>query len=290
MKRLVTILLVAVLMLSLAACSGSTTPNENTTTPPSGGNSTTPEATPAPTIWGMIAETDDFGDATGKEVIIGEFAGSFSNTATSDSNLTVYIFCYLLPNGNGAFSIRLLEYNRTKATFTSSDASSLTIRTRVDGNDNEHSLIGQAPNSDLMIDTLSGILFFQSLYDEKEVSCIVDIASSRYSFTIDGMGFAELFDEMVSNNIANNTTTLTGEVISINSPINGICQIKVEKSDNGNVKIGDAVYIRLFDSIDSSIIKAINVGDTITVNGVMSGDMQSPELIEHISSNLSNLD
>ena len=59
MKRIITILLAAVLMLSLAACSGNTTPSVNTTTPPSGDDSTTPSSTPTPDITPQESETQE---------------------------------------------------------------------------------------------------------------------------------------------------------------------------------------------------------------------------------------
>ena len=71
--------------------------------------------------WGKVAVVDDFGDATGQSVISTVVSGTFSNTATTGSDLlvTAYInfdefdYCYDL-------SFKLLEYKDTPATAAGS--------------------------------------------------------------------------------------------------------------------------------------------------------------------------
>ena len=65
--------------------------------------------------WLVGNYVDDFGDPTGETYIYTVSTGTFSNTATSGSDLTVGI--YYQPD---AFKIRLLEYNNTKAIYYSS--------------------------------------------------------------------------------------------------------------------------------------------------------------------------
>ena len=79
--------------------------------------------------WGKVAVVDDFGDATGQSVISTVVSGTFSNTATTGSDLlvTAYInfdefdYCYDL-------SFKLLEYKDTPATYFSSDSKELKIK------------------------------------------------------------------------------------------------------------------------------------------------------------------
>lgn len=57
-------------------------------------------------VWAVREFTDEFGDPTGEKYVVGgPFIGTFSNTATTDSKLEAYVFCY----DNSVF-IRLLEY------------------------------------------------------------------------------------------------------------------------------------------------------------------------------------
>ena len=69
--------------------------------------------------WEIGYYVDDFGDKTNDSYVIGTFTGTFSNSATSGSRLTVYV--YLDPVYPSITQIRLLEYGSSKATFLSSE-------------------------------------------------------------------------------------------------------------------------------------------------------------------------
>ena len=79
--------------------------------------------------WENTEVVDEFGDATGESAIRTVVSGTFSNTATTGSDLLViaYInfnefdYCYDL-------SFQLLEYNDTPATYFSSDSKELKIK------------------------------------------------------------------------------------------------------------------------------------------------------------------
>lgn len=301
MKKIITVLMAAALMLSLVACGGGNGGNTNT---PSGGNDTpttqgaTEISTPEPnetknTAWAIGDGKDDFGDLTGDKFIAGMVFGSFSNTATNNSELSVGIVCYLLPNGNPSFLIRLQEYGDLAATYLASD--DIILKTRIDGNDNEYILIGQPPNGLLMINPMedTSIEFFNALYDGKEISCIIDIGSSKYRFTIDGTDFAKLYDELQElhqlaeaakaaeeakaleeanalKEVELAEGTITGKVTQLlaSSDDHGegisvwIFESSVDIIDTSGVTVVAAVFFG-----DDAELEEINIGDIVTISG-----------------------
>ena len=160
--------------------------------PPGGGSveTTAPAATGKPSSWELSYTVDNFGDKTDEAVMRGSFTGTFRNTATNGSNLTVYLFVNRLTNGSVIY-IRLLEYGNHNATYSSRDE--MKMQVKVDDAVMDLYTIGSPPNSDLYLngDALTGYL-----YEGKEIACVIDIGDSRYNFTIDGNGFAELYDEL----------------------------------------------------------------------------------------------
>ena len=70
--------------------------------------------------WIIQQETDEFGDEIkdGASLIINQFEGTFSNTATNDSELDVIITCDL---NNKTLYFDLKEYKDTNATYLSTD-------------------------------------------------------------------------------------------------------------------------------------------------------------------------
>ena len=105
--------------------------------------------------WGKVAVVDDFGDATGQSVISTVVSGTFSNTATTGSDLlvTAYInfdefdYCYDL-------SFKLLEYKDTPATYFSSDSKELKIKVGSINTVYEYGLLGEEPNGNVYVSLL----------------------------------------------------------------------------------------------------------------------------------------
>lgn len=79
-----------------------------------------------PSNWEIGFYVDDFGDKTNDSYIIGTFEGEFSNSATTGSELTVYV--YFDKSYKSVTTIRLLEYGSHKATFLSSET--ITLKTK----------------------------------------------------------------------------------------------------------------------------------------------------------------
>ena len=162
-------------------------------TPGAGGSTETaaPAIAGKPTSWEISYAVDDFGDKTDEAVLRGSFTGTFRNTATSSSNLDVYLFVNKLTSGGSMIYIRLMEYGNHKATYSSRDE--MKMQVKVDDAVMEFFVFGSPPNSDLY---LNGDAVTGYLYEGKEIACVIDIGNSRYNFTIDGNGFAELYDEL----------------------------------------------------------------------------------------------
>ena len=217
MKKLLALMLAAALALSLVACGGvggtgdTNTPsggNEDTTstnTPSGGEDSTTApqvdtSGTPDETSnWYLIDEEDDFGDKTGKKVLLRVFTGRFRNTATIDSELKVAVGCHIetliTGKGTGTFYINLFEYGDNRVTFTSSEAENMSLRMKIDNTEQEYALICYPPYSSFFFESDDGATAFgNALCNGDVIKCVMDIGSSRYNFDIDGTGFYEKYN------------------------------------------------------------------------------------------------
>jgi hypothetical protein len=164
-----------------------------------------PTQTETPSTWQIVHTVDDFGDETDEVCLQQTFSGKFSNTATSNSDLKVVVYYdfYVEDKGSttGGFTMafRLLEYNDHKATYSNSDK--IVLKVKIDDVVSEYKLIGVVPNGDLFIAekqfdksgmyeapfALAKILSS----NKSDISCVINIGSSKYSFTMNGNGFAE---------------------------------------------------------------------------------------------------
>lgn len=160
--------------------------------------------------WQIAYYVDDFGDPTDDFYLQGTFTGTFSNTATSSSELKVIVFCDYDVTGRDYYdgkaydttsgyslAFRLLEYNDHNATYSSSDK--MTLKVKIADVVSEHELVGIPPNGDLYAmdgssRPLAGIV---SVLESNisDVSCVINVGGSKYSFKMDGTGFKELSDK-----------------------------------------------------------------------------------------------
>lgn len=90
MKKAIFLLLVLVMCLSLCACGSGTDIQQNMDTPSAGGSAQV-QGDKDSEVWSLEFSTDDFGDVTEDSVpFLANIAqGSFSNSATGGSDLTV---------------------------------------------------------------------------------------------------------------------------------------------------------------------------------------------------------
>lgn len=128
MKKIFVVLLALLLCLTAVACSKEK---------PSDDKKTETNTPAKESHWSSEYYTDDFGDSTSKSYIRGVFEGTFSNSATSGSDLTACLF--LDRNLTGAtgdldmFRIRLLEYGHSKVSFTGCDYMDVDIKVKING-------------------------------------------------------------------------------------------------------------------------------------------------------------
>lgn len=200
MKKVISLILALVMCLSLCACDRKNDTPETTLAPTAEATEETQAVENIPN-WVLDNVVDDFGDATGEQVIKGVFTGTFSNTATSNSDLTVLVFYDF---DDDVFYFRLLEYTDRKATYLSGDT--ITFKTKlVNGSSNditEYTLKGNGPNGDLILTNSSkgnktyntSLTLRTGLYYGGDLKCVIEIGSSKYSFTIYSDGFGEMFD------------------------------------------------------------------------------------------------
>ena len=174
--------------------------------------------------WENTEVVDEFGDATGESAIRSVVSGTFSNTATAESDLTVVEFITMgvpayssdfisdnatlisntLTYPTSAYNVqfRLLEYDKTPATHLKSD--NMILKTKVGEDVEEYILIGNEDNSDLLVNPVimgktgferNGELLLKDLYEGNDVRCIVEIGSSKYKFTLEAENFQKIIDE-----------------------------------------------------------------------------------------------
>ena len=174
--------------------------------------------------WENTEVVDEFGDATGESAIRSVVSGTFSNTATAESDLTVVTFITMgvpayssdfisdnatlisntLTYPTSAYNVqfRLLEYDKTPATHLKSD--NMILKTKVGEDVEEYILIGNEDNSELLVNPVimgktgferNGELLLKDLYEGNDVRCIVEIGSSKYKFTLEAGNFQKIIDE-----------------------------------------------------------------------------------------------
>lgn len=171
--------------------------------------------------WKVDYTVDQFGDKTDNGYVIGTFSGKFSNTATSGSDLTVFVYYFPFSH---SFAFRLAEYGNHIATYSKNDLINLSIK--IGGEVYSVECYGMAPNGDAYFgstnayedSTLRSIngsnrsavydLFLSTLLDHTEtISCSIVIGdideivlhsggASKYTFEIDGNGFSEQLDSL----------------------------------------------------------------------------------------------
>ena len=176
MKRMTSFILVLCLLVPLGVCSAFA--NSSTTG-----------------SWEIDHYVDDFGDPTDSVYIRGVFTGVFSDTETAGSFLTAIVF---FDPESAVFSFRLLELGNKKAAYSSDEEDAIGFKFKVSSDDiYEGTLTGIAPNEDLFLtgsDNLSTVLEV-ALQSNEEIRCVINIGSSKYNFTIDGIGFRSCLTE-----------------------------------------------------------------------------------------------
>ena len=208
MKRIIALLMTLVMCLTLCACGSgigsadiptteaNISTNQETTEP----EETTEQEEVSDPVWTSTLTTDEFGDVTEDSVtaISGTFYGTFSNTATSGSELTVDMsFIKKEAYNHYQIFVDLKEYNDTNAVYHSSD--SVTFKMKIGGEITSISMQGKAPNGTLVAGSQQygwgGDYLYNALYNGEDVRCIITIGSSEYNFTVTSDNFASVCEQ-----------------------------------------------------------------------------------------------
>ena len=201
MKKTITLCLCLCLCFLLIACGQSGEETEATTVPETTVASTAPPTEPPKEIhWTEEFYVDDFGDSTSSSYIRGVFDGTFSNSATSGSELTV---CFFMDKKMDSasydmFTIRLLEYGSHKVSFIGCDTWDVSIKVKVDGVVSEDEPYFLLSDSGEMVINRDSPLFraiIDALESGKEISFVITVGgygTSTYRFKIDANGLADI--------------------------------------------------------------------------------------------------
>ena len=141
----------------------------------------------------LVGETvDEFGDSTGSTFCYTTCMGTFTNSATSGSDLAAGVY-YV--SSRQVFLFRLLEYNKTDATYLSN--ADISIKCKVDEYVFDDTLLGDAPNGYLILpsNNKSYKKIYDYLIEGKEIRTVIYIDNSKYSFAISGNGFKDALSE-----------------------------------------------------------------------------------------------
>ena len=181
--------------------------------------------------WTIDEYVDDFGDGIGIKYAKSIAEGTFSNSATNNSSLSVIVF---FDPGLYEFSFRLLEYNKSMATYYDNDL--LRLLFKFDDDIEEHLIQGDPPNGDLCLSANKEVDMAETIMDEfsedpeqwllkykldknslfqlmdvtinpekscgyyhlydnlmagNDARCVIYVGSSKYSFTIPADGFSD---------------------------------------------------------------------------------------------------
>ncbi|MDO4475486.1 MAG: peptidoglycan-binding domain-containing protein [Lachnospiraceae bacterium] len=143
--------------------------------------------------WALEEYIDDFGDPTGEKYAFTSVVGEFSNTATTGSELQVFL--YFEPYSDKGFSARLLEYGDHPLSVVG--ISDIEVKYKVDGEIYAHTVPAYAVASDKIdfgaADGMNWDLH-TFLSDGKDIQFVIYIGSSKYSFAVSADGYEECLD------------------------------------------------------------------------------------------------
>lgn len=201
MKKTIALCLCLCLCFLLIACGQSVEETEATTATETTVASTAPVTEPPKEIhWTEEFYADDFGDPTSSSYIRGIFDGTFSNSATTGSDLTVCFFMdkNLDSASYDMFTIRLLEYGNHKVSFIGCDEWDISIKVKVDGVVSEDEPFLLLTDSGEMAIKRGSPLFsaiIDALDADKEIAFVITVGgygTDTYRFNIDANGLADI--------------------------------------------------------------------------------------------------
>lgn len=157
-----------------------------------------PTKKPKPS-WEKAYYVDDFNEPTSKSYIRGKFTGTFSNVATTDSSLTVYLFVEKDYSGNSwkdNFRIRLIEYDTYIVNFKTMSYSDITIKAKIgDRTISDHP--GGLNETQILINRDCKLFYpiLLALESGEEIKIVIEesqYTTSTYRFTINANGLEDI--------------------------------------------------------------------------------------------------
>ena len=224
MKRIVAITLILVLCFSLCACG-----NANSAEATEPVNTASAEESTAitaaqtavqekPAIWSLQQTVDEFGDVTANSetIIVAPFKGTFSNTATTSSELNVTMVIQKRPDNIHYYAAFILyEYGDNPADYSSYDSKTLKVKIGDVISQFPLQSVSGNPGLGLGIDTFDygGDWLLGQLYMGQDLRCIINVGTSQYNFTVESANLPQL---IVENGFAIGPAELTAkEAINI---------------------------------------------------------------------------
>lgn len=148
--------------------------------------------------WEVAYYVDNFGDETDSAYVRGSFEGKFSNSATSGSELSVIVF---YDAQYKCFSFRLLEYGSHVANWNYYDVDDFEIMLKINGTEYSGRPSSVMENDIYIFEHTSNLYqtILNALQNGDEISFVIEASrysTSRYRFTLDGVGFADICEEV----------------------------------------------------------------------------------------------
>lgn len=156
-------------------------------------------STPLPHIsWTEEHYVDDFNDPTDETYIRGHFNGTFSNSATDSSRLSVYMYFdkVLDIKSTNYFKIRLFEYGDNLVEYSITDKEDVIVKIKINGKVYE-AHPDRLSEKDIYIMRSSSIYaaIIGALNRNQEIQVVIiesRYTTSTYRFTVDSYGLDEL--------------------------------------------------------------------------------------------------
>lgn len=146
--------------------------------------------------WEIDYYIDDFGDKTDDAFVRGEFTGTFSNSATTASNLTIYV--YFDPRFDST-RIKLIEYDYHLATFNT-NYDTVVLKTKDTNGTTKNYVLNDYFGSGSL--SCAEKALKDSILKNEELSIVITETyrggswGATYNFKIDNIGLKELLDSL----------------------------------------------------------------------------------------------
>lgn len=217
-------------------------------------------------VWTLDQSVDDFGDANGDYIIKTVVNGTFSNTATTNSDLKV--FAYFLLDDKGVFgrkgayilALRLLEYGEYPATYLSSD--NMELKTKIGDTVDSYELCGSITSADICVKYTENNtkpnyaeVIAKQLVDGNDIRCVVKIGASKYNFTLESGNIKDIFTTVTQDGTHEMPQDIDGQIQRSQEQ-----QQKVEEQADLETQQRAEEYAKSFNNLINILMKGDSSG------------------------------